>query len=127
MRAAIDIARGAGRKVAFTLSDVFCINRHGGDFRILIGDGLIDILFANENELLALAEVDDFEAAVAKISAQVPVLVVTRSEKGAIAIPKRHPCRSPGADRSRGGGHDRRGRSVRCGLPAWAGPGLDAR
>ncbi|HEY0623510.1 adenosine kinase [Sphingomonas sp.] len=86
MRAAIDIARGAGRKVAFTLSDVFCISRHGGDFRALIAEGLVDILFANENELLALAELDDCEEAIAKIAAQVPVLVVTRSEKGAIAI-----------------------------------------
>ena len=86
MREAIAIAREAGRKVAFTLSDVFCISRHGGDFRQLIADGQVDILFANENELLALAEVEDFEAAVAKIAAEVPTLVVTRSEKGAIAI-----------------------------------------
>ncbi|QDX26094.1 adenosine kinase [Sphingomonas suaedae] len=86
MRAAIDIARDAGRKVAFTLSDVFCISRHGDDFRALIAEGLVDILFANENELLALAEVEDFEAAVEKIAAQVPTLVVTRSEKGAIAL-----------------------------------------
>ncbi|UVO50046.1 adenosine kinase [Sphingomonas sp. SUN019] len=86
MRAAIDIARGAGRKVAFTLSDTFCISRHGGDFRTLIADGLIDILFANEAELLALAEVEDFDAAVAKIAPQVPTLVVTRSENGAIAL-----------------------------------------
>lgn len=86
MRAAIDTARAAGRKVAFTLSDVFCISRHGGDFRQLLADGLVDILFANENELLALAELEDFEASVAKIAAQVPTLVVTRSEHGAIAI-----------------------------------------
>ncbi|WP_288934999.1 adenosine kinase [uncultured Sphingomonas sp.] len=86
MRAAIDAARGAGRRVAFTLSDVFCIGRHGGDFRALIADGMIDILFANENELTALAEVEDFEAAVAKIAAQVPTLVVTRGAHGACAI-----------------------------------------
>ncbi len=86
MRAAIDIARGAGRKVAFTLSDVFCISRHGGDFRQLLADGLIDILFANENELLALAELEDFDAALAKIAPQVPLLVVTRSEHGAMAV-----------------------------------------
>ncbi|MEZ0496500.1 adenosine kinase [Sphingomonas sp. IW22] len=86
MRAAIELARAAGRRVAFTLSDVFCISRHGDDFRKLIADGLIDILFANENELLALAEGEDFEAAVGRIAAQVPVLVVTRSEKGAIAV-----------------------------------------
>jgi sugar/nucleoside kinase (ribokinase family) len=86
MRAAIEVARGAGRKVAFTLSDVFCISRHGGDFRALLADGMIDILFANENELLALAEVEDFEDAVARIAPQVPTLVVTRSERGAIAV-----------------------------------------
>jgi sugar/nucleoside kinase (ribokinase family) len=86
MRAAIEVARKAGRKVAFTLSDTFCISRHGDDFRKLIADGLIDILFANENELTALAEVEDFEAAVAKIAPQVPLLVATRGEHGAIAV-----------------------------------------
>jgi len=86
MRAAIEIARAAGRRVAFTLSDVFCISRHGDDFRALLRDGLVDILFANENELLALAELEDFEAALARIAPLVPTLVVTRSEKGALAI-----------------------------------------
>jgi sugar/nucleoside kinase (ribokinase family) len=86
MRKAIDIARANGRKVAFTLSDVFCISRHGGDFRKLIEEGLIDILFANENELLALCEHSTFEDAVAHIHGKVPVLVVTRSEKGAMAL-----------------------------------------
>jgi sugar/nucleoside kinase (ribokinase family) len=86
MREAIDIARGAGRKVAFTLSDIFCISRHGGDFRKLMADGLIDIMFANENEIMALMESDDFDDAVARAAAQVPLLVCTRSEKGAIAV-----------------------------------------
>ena len=95
MRAAINTARAAGRRVAFTLSDVFCISRHGGDFRQLLVDGLIDILFANENELTALAENDDFEAALALIAPQVPVLVVTRSEKGAIALAGGHRAEVP--------------------------------
>jgi sugar/nucleoside kinase (ribokinase family) len=86
MRKAIDIARANERKVAFTLSDVFCISRHGDDFRQLIAEGLIDILFANESELLALTEKDDFEAAVADIAARVPLAVVTRSEAGALAV-----------------------------------------
>ena len=86
MREAIAIARGAGRKVAFTLSDAFCIDRHRGDFRALIGESLIDILFANEAEILSLNETDDFEAAVAATAAKTPLLVVTRSEKGAIAV-----------------------------------------
>ncbi|MBB5684169.1 adenosine kinase [Sphingobium boeckii] len=86
MREAIAIARGAGRKVAFTLSDTFCISRHRGDFLKLIADGDVDILFANEAEILSLTELDDFEAAVSRIAAQVPLLVVTRSEQGAIAV-----------------------------------------
>ena len=86
MREAISIARDAGRRVAFTLSDVFCISRHGDDFRQLIADGLVDILFANEGELVALAQVEDFEAAIAKLAPQVGTLVVTRGEHGAVAV-----------------------------------------
>jgi sugar/nucleoside kinase (ribokinase family) len=86
MRAAIEVARKAGRKVAFTLSDVFCISRHGGDFRKLMADGLIDIMFANAAEITALMGTEDFDAAVAAASAEVPMLVVTRSEHGAIAV-----------------------------------------
>ena len=86
MRRAIDVARAAGRKVAFTLSDAFIIERHGPDFRALIAEGLFDILFANEVEIRALAETQDFEAAVARIAPQVPLLVVTRGSHGALAI-----------------------------------------
>jgi len=86
MREAIAIARGAGRKVAFTLSDTFCISRHRGDFVKLIADGDVDILFANEAEITSLNETEDFEEAVARTAAQVPLLVVTRSEQGAIAM-----------------------------------------
>jgi sugar/nucleoside kinase (ribokinase family) len=82
---AIDIARRAGRKIAFTLSDTFCIDRHRDGFNQLIDMGRIDILFANEAEIQALAGVAHFESAVASVQARVPLLVVTRSEKGAIA------------------------------------------
>jgi len=86
MRAAIAHARAAGRKVAFTLSDAFVIDRHRADFRAMIDNGEIDILFANEVEIKSLSETDDFESAVAMTAANVPILVVTRSEKGAIAM-----------------------------------------
>ena len=85
MRRAIDAARNAGRKVAFTLSDAFVISRHGDDFRALIAAGLIDILFANHVELAALTGHDDFHAGIAALQDQVPVLVVTRGEAGAVA------------------------------------------
>lgn len=86
MRRAIEAARAAGRKVAFTLSEVFVIERHGDDFRALIEDGLIDILFANHLELAALTGEGDFEAGIAALAGKVPVLVVTRSADGAVAI-----------------------------------------
>ncbi len=86
MRSAIEHAKSAGRKVAFTLSDAFVIDRHRDDFLSLMADGLIDILFANETEICSLNQIDDFEAAVAKTAAVVPLLVVTRGEYGAIAV-----------------------------------------
>ena len=86
MRRAIEAARDAGRQVAFTLSDAFVIDRYGDDFRALIADGLIDILFANEHELAALTGENDFHAGIDQLSGKVPVLVVTRSEKGAVAV-----------------------------------------
>lgn len=86
MRAAIEAARAAGRKVAFTLSDSFVIDRHRADFIDLIDRGMIDILFSNEAEIQSLAQVDGFDTAVAVIAPRVPLLVSTRSEKGAIAM-----------------------------------------
>ncbi len=86
MRQAIAAARSAGRKVAFTLSDAFVIDRHGDDFRALIDRGDIDILFANHVELAALTGLDNFEAGLAAIAPKVPVLVVTKGEDGAVAL-----------------------------------------
>jgi len=86
MRRAIAAARGAGRKVAFTLSDAFVIARHGDDFRALIDAGEIDILFANHVELAALTGCEDFHEGIAQLSPKVPTLVVTRSEQGAVAV-----------------------------------------
>ena len=54
---AIDVAREAGRKVAFTLSDIFCVDRHRDDFTGCSTSGRIDILFANQAEVEALAGV----------------------------------------------------------------------
>ena len=77
MRTAIGHAKAAGRKVAFTLSDAFVIDRHRDDFLALMADGLIDILFANQTEICSLNQNDDFEASVALSAASVPLLVVT--------------------------------------------------
>jgi sugar/nucleoside kinase (ribokinase family) len=86
MRAAMAASRAAGRQIAFTLSDAFCVERHRDDFRSMIAGGEIDLLFANEVEILSLAQTDDLDAAVAAVAPQVPLLIVTRSEKGALAV-----------------------------------------
>lgn len=86
MRRAIEVARNAGRKIAFTASESFVIERHCADFHAMIDDGVIDILFVNESELATLTGEDDFEAGLAAVAGKVPVLVATRSEKGAVAI-----------------------------------------
>ncbi|WP_174274139.1 adenosine kinase [Sphingomonas bacterium] len=86
MRRAIRMAHDAGRKVALGVSAVFCILNHRADFLEMLDRRDIDILFANEEEVLALAGVEDFEEAVAFVAARVPLLVTTRGADGAIAI-----------------------------------------
>ena len=83
---AIEVAREAGRKVAFTLSDTFCVDRHRDGFNQLIDGGRIDILFANQAEIEALAGVAHLDSAVAAIAPKVETLVVTCSEHGALAV-----------------------------------------
>lgn len=85
MRKAIDIARAAGRKVAFTLSDVFCVQGYRDDFRALLG-AHVDVMFGNENEVRALYQTDDLDAAIADLATHAAITVITRSEKGAIVV-----------------------------------------
>ncbi|CDO36632.1 MULTISPECIES: adenosine kinase [Novosphingobium] len=86
MRKAIAAARAAGRKVAFTPSETFVIDRHRDDFVALIDDGQIDVLFCNEHEMAALVQDDDFEKGLAMLAPKIPVLVVTRGPEGAVAL-----------------------------------------
>lgn len=82
---AAELAAKAGRKVSLTLSDSFCVDRHRESFRHLIRNH-VDILFANEAELMALYETDDFDAAIEQIRAESPLAAVTRGEKGSTVI-----------------------------------------
>src|ERR1043165_4130042 len=61
---AAGIAHKAGRKVALTLSDAFCVDRYRDEFLKLIRKGTVDIVFANEHELHSLYETADFDTAV---------------------------------------------------------------
>ncbi len=86
MEGAIAIAKQAGRKVAFTLSDTFVVMGHRDEFLALMDEGKIDIMFANEHELAELAGTDDFDAGVAAVAAKVPLLIATRGANGAVAV-----------------------------------------
>jgi sugar/nucleoside kinase (ribokinase family) len=83
--AAAEKAAAAGRRTALTLSDLFCVERHRAAFRHLVANH-IDILLANEAELLALYETEDFDTAVEAARKDVAITAVTRSEKGAVII-----------------------------------------
>lgn len=80
---ASEIAKAAGRKVSVTLSDIFCVERHRESFRHLV-EHHIDILFANELEIIALYQTHDFETALAAAREVCPIVAVTRSEKGSV-------------------------------------------
>ena len=84
-RVAADIAHAAGRKVALTLSDPFCVDRHRAAFLELV-ERHVDILFANEAEIRALYEVGDFEHAVARVRGHCEVAALTRSERGSVIV-----------------------------------------
>jgi fructokinase len=79
------IAHQAGRQVSLTLSDPFCVGRHRAAFHDLVKHQ-VDILFANEAELLALYETADFAAALAAARRDVAIAAVTRSEKGSVVL-----------------------------------------
>ena len=85
MRKAMRLAHDAGRKVAMTLSDSFCVDRHRAEFRHLV-EHHIDILFANEAEIKALYEVKDFDAALQQVRHHVDIAALTRSEKGSVIL-----------------------------------------
>jgi sugar/nucleoside kinase (ribokinase family) len=85
MRRAIEIARENGVTIAFGTCADFCVHTHRKDFRAMIDDGLIDILFANEEEA-GILEDSDPEAAIASLGRDVPLVVITRGPEGAVAI-----------------------------------------
>ncbi len=82
-RTAMAAAHAAGRKVSLTLSDTFCVERHRDEFRSLVEND-VDILFANEDEVRALYEVDTLGEALAEVVGRCEIVAVTRSEKGSL-------------------------------------------
>ncbi len=87
IRKAIRAAKKAGTKIAFTLSDPFCVGRYRSEFLQLLRSD-IDILFANEEEAKELFGANDFPAALAHAREWPGLAIITRSEKGcAVAAP----------------------------------------
>lgn len=84
-RAAMTAAKGAGRTVALTLSDPFCVERHRDEFLELV-DGDVDVLFANEQEILSLTRADSFDDAVEAIRGRPAIAALTRGPKGSVIV-----------------------------------------
>jgi sugar/nucleoside kinase (ribokinase family) len=82
---AIDAAKRGGAKVAFTLSDPFCVGRYRKEFLVLLWEDF-DILFANEDEAKTLFEVADFDAVLKPLKDWGGIAAVTRSEKGCVVV-----------------------------------------
>jgi sugar/nucleoside kinase (ribokinase family) len=80
-------ARKAGVKVALSLSDAFCVDRHRNDFRKLVRDGA-DIIFANEKEITSLYQVNSFEEAADFALQDCEMAILTRSEAGSLIVAK---------------------------------------
>jgi sugar/nucleoside kinase (ribokinase family) len=85
-RKAAEIAHGAGRSVALTLSDSFCVDRYRDEFLNLMRSGAVDLVFANESELHSLYQTADFNTALAAVRNDVKLAAVTRSEKGCVVV-----------------------------------------
>ncbi len=84
-RDAAAVAHEHGRTVSLTLSDSFCVDRHRSDFRALVKDS-VDLLFGNEDELLALYELDSFDAAVAALRDECEMAAITCGAEGCVII-----------------------------------------
>ena len=82
---AAELAHHAGRKVALSLSDPFCVERHRGAFRHLVA-GHVDILFANEAEITALYQVGDFDEACVRVGRDCGFAAVTRGADGSVIV-----------------------------------------
>lgn len=84
-REAGKIAHEAKRRLALTLSDPFCVDRHREDFKALV-EHQVDILFANEDEIISLYEASSFEDAMNAVRSKCEIAVLTRSEKGSVIL-----------------------------------------
>ncbi len=84
-RKAAAVAHGSGRKVAFSLSDSFCVDRWREEF-VHLAEHEIDVLFANEDEIKSLYRTDSFDVALRRIRGHCEIAALTRAEKGSVVV-----------------------------------------
>jgi sugar/nucleoside kinase (ribokinase family) len=84
-RLAARTAHEAGNRVAFSLSDPFCVERHRDEFRALV-ESDVDVLFGNEAEITSLYEVDGFDDALQRVQHQCEIAALTRGARGAVVV-----------------------------------------
>lgn len=82
---AADISHKAGRKIALSLSDPFCVKRHLVQFKDFVSNH-VDMVFANQFEICALYETEDLEKAIQNASQDIPIAVITCGEKGSVIL-----------------------------------------
>ncbi|RLQ86896.1 adenosine kinase [Notoacmeibacter ruber] len=86
IRKAADLAHKHGRQVAMSLSDPFCVDRYREEFLGLLRDGTVDIVFANETELLSLYQSENFDEALGQLAADCVLATVTRGPEGSVVV-----------------------------------------
>jgi sugar/nucleoside kinase (ribokinase family) len=94
MRKAMAATKAAGGKVALTLSDGFCVERHRAEF-VELAEEYVDLLFANRAEMCSLYEVDDVEEALARVRRHCEIAAVTLSEHGSLVVTADQRCEVP--------------------------------
>ena len=85
IRKAAELAHQAGQRVALTLSDPFCVERHRDEFTTLV-ERDVDILFANEHEILSLYQVDSFDDALQHVRSACEIAALTRGPRGSVIV-----------------------------------------
>ncbi len=85
IRKAMEVGKASGAKVALTLSDTFCVDRHRDEFLHLV-EHYVDIVFANEAEILSLYQTDDIDVALKAVRGHAEIACVTRSAKGSVIL-----------------------------------------
>ena len=85
MKKMVDICKADDQKIAFTLSDLFCVDRHRDSFQELINND-VDILFANEDEIKSMAQTSSFEEGLEYAKSLNITAAITKGSSGSVVV-----------------------------------------